>query len=98
MLDFRYALDGVYAFPWFSLFPLLLCRGKHAAIERALPLFPVKDSCALTLPFGEDPLSRTFVSRKVNLCAAGHDLPPRLRRRSGLVDVLSPCARLRRRT
>ena len=28
----------------------------------------------------------------------GHDLPPRLRRRSGLVNVLFFCLRLRRRT
>ena len=82
----------------FLSFPLLVLWNRHAAIERAIPLFPVKRSFLLTLPFGEDPLSRTLLRTKLLSVRRGHDLPPRLRRRSGLVDVLSPYARLRRRT
>ena len=89
---------GLALFSLFSFPPRILHWGKHAAIERAIPLFLVKRSFLLTLPFGEAPLSRTLLRTKLLPVRRGHDLPPRLRRRSGLVDVLFPCARLRRRT
>ena len=95
-----YALPGVcFALSLIFLsFPPLVLWNRHAAIERAIPLFPVKRSFLLTLPFGEAPLSRTLLRTKLLYVRRGHDLPPRLRRRSGLVNVLFPCARLRRRT
>ena len=89
---------GFAVFSLFS-FPPGFCFGENMRQQRGLsPLSLVKRSFLLTLPFGEDPLSRTLLRTKLLPVRRGHDLPPRLRRRSGLVNVLFPCARLRRRT